>query len=265
MRRRDLPAASSIMTTFAVAAMALSPTPLPSDPDAMVRQAASAVTLALTEGEVHRQTVRMPLSDAMYAEKEEGFVADRALGWQGGPTETLRYLSPMAGRLLQEVRTAENTGGLPAKITEQVLLDFDGSSLLTAESPAGPLYDVQALLQANTDDYYLKTVKAIEEQFSDTPGKSPRLFLLVNPAWRDRGSWGMLGGKKAKELVLNRYETTFAMDQFIVRGQQVSLVKSWPLDWTVYLNAANGDAASEPIGTFAERPKYQEIDVLLRS
>ena len=72
MRRRDLPAASSIMTTFAVAAMALSPTPLPSGPDAMVRQAASAVTLALTEGEVHRQTVRMPLSDAMYAEKEEG-------------------------------------------------------------------------------------------------------------------------------------------------------------------------------------------------
>ena len=75
----------------------------------------------------------------------------------------------------------------------------------------------------------------------------------------------MLGGKKAQELVLNRYETTFAMDQFIVRGQQVSLVKSWPLAWTVYLNAANGDAASEPIGTFAERPKYEEIDVLLRS
>ena len=263
MRRRDLPVASSIATTFAVAAMALSPTPLPPGPDAMVRQAASAVTLAFAEGGIHRQTVRMPLSDAMYSGKEEGFVAVRALGWQGGPRETLRYLSPLATRLLREVRTAENTGGLPAKIAEQTLLDFDGSALLTAESPAGPRHDAQALLQANTDDYYLRTVRAIEEQCSDTPGKAPRLFLLVNPAWRDRGSWGLLGGKRAQELVLDRYETTFAMDQFIVRGRQVSLVKSWSLDWTVYLNAAEGGADSEPVGIFTERPKYKEIDSLL--
>ena len=55
------------------------------------------------------------------------------------------------------------------------------------------------------------------------------------------------------------------MDQFIVRGRQVSLVKSWSLDWTVYLNAAEGGADSEPVGIFAERPKYKEIDSLLPS
>ena len=53
------------------------------------------------------------------------------------------------------------------------------------------------------------------------------------------------------------------MDQFIVRGRQVSLVKSWSLDWTVYLNAAEGGADSEPVGIFTERPKYKEIDSLL--
>jgi len=240
---------------------------LPTHPTSIVRQAATAVSRAFVEGALNRQTVRLPLSDSMYGDKEEGFVADRAIGWQGGPQETFRFLSPMASDLLRQIRVVDEiqTGGLPPRIKEQVLLDFDGSALLTAESPAGPLGDVQALIQPNTDGYYLDTVASIEELFSDSPGKARRLFILVNPAWRDRSSWGFFGGKRAQELILDRYETTYALDQFVVRGQKVSLLKTWPDDWCVFLTPLDADQSAKLLGTFPDRPDYSEMDKLVKA
>lgn len=93
-------------------------------------------------------------------------------------------------------------GDSPARTKEQTLLEFDGSSLLTAENPTGALDDIQALLQPNTDKYYFETIKTIEDHFSDTPEKSKRLFLLMNPLWRDKSSWGMFDSAKAESETL---------------------------------------------------------------
>lgn len=90
--------------------------------------------------------------------------------------------------------------------------DFDGTWLMTAESPTGVIDDIQAILQPNTEDVYLKIIFQVEDQFSDTPGKPPRLFLLMNPAWRDMNSWGLFGAARARKQVLDRYETTYAVD-----------------------------------------------------
>lgn len=240
---------------------------LPSNPDAIMKEAASAISRAFVENNINRQTIRLPLSESMYSGKEEGFVADRAIGWQGGPQETILYLSPLVSTLLKEIKTSDNTGGLVSRVSEQILLDFDGSVLQTAENPAGPLYDVQALLQPNTDGYYLKTIASIEEQFSDTQGKPKRLFLLVNPAWRDRSSWGFFGGAKAQELILDRYETTYALDQFVVRGRKVSLLKSWPDDWALYVAGNDASMAMASLVTTFDskgRPEYKDIDAALR-
>ncbi|KAL3782521.1 hypothetical protein ACHAWO_005296 [Cyclotella atomus] len=167
---------------------------LPRNSEDIVRQAAKYISTAYQNGQ-NLQSIRLPLSESMYSDTEEGFVADRAIGWQGGPQETLRYLSPMASSLLKQIKMTDNTGGLAVKVSEQSLLDFDGSTLQTSEHPAGAVYDIQALLQPNTDGYYLKTIESIEEQFSNTEGKAKRLFLLVNPAWRDKSSWGFFGSK----------------------------------------------------------------------
>ena len=235
---------------------------LPSRPDEIVPQAASAVRKALADGH-HRQSIRLPLSDAMYKGKEEGFVADRAIGWQGGPQETLRYLIPLASQLLRELRLRTETGGLVPRVTEQILLDFDGSSLVTAECPSGPLGDIQALLQPNTDDYYSKTIATIEQDFSDTPGKPKRLFLIVNPAWRNRDSWGFFGGQRAQMEILDRYPTTFAIDQFVVKGEQMSRVLVYPDDWRVFVKQLNKDA--KYLGSFQEKPDYDQMEALLLS
>ena len=188
---------------------------LPSGPDAVVSQAAAAVRRAYTESSINHQSVNLPLSEAIYGDREEGFVADRAIGWQGGPQETYRFLQPLARAVLKQVDA--NLGGLPPRVDEQTLLDFDGSSLLTAESAAGPQDDIQAILQPNADRYYLEVIQRIEEQFSDTPGKAQRLLLLVNPAWRDRSSWGFFDGAAAQRQVLDRYETTYTLSQFVIR------------------------------------------------
>jgi len=245
------------------------PNNLPNNPDDVIRQAAISITNAYESG-VYLQTIRLPLSQAIYGNKEEGFVADRAIGWQGGPMETYRYLSPMVYNLLPRIRTANNTAGLNVKVNEQILLDFDGSSLQTSEHPAGALYDIQALLQPNTDGYYIKTIEAIEDQFCNTNkiDKANRLFLLVNPAWRDKSSWGIFGAKKAQELILDRYETTYAVDQFIVRGRQISLLKCWSSDWGLYANN-DGDGKdkfmpAELIASYATRPEYKDIDAALK-
>jgi hypothetical protein len=110
---------------------------LPMGSDALLRQASSAVRTAMDDG-IHRQWIRLPLSESMYSEKEESFVADRAIGWQGGPQETFRFISPLAHQLLQDISYDDGTGLTP-KVQEQILLDFDGSSLLNAISPLGPL------------------------------------------------------------------------------------------------------------------------------
>ena len=261
-------------TCSCFALSAASVEPFPSSQSSVVKQAAAAITRAYQDGKINKQTVRLPLSDAMYSDKEEGFVATRAIGWQGGPQETIRFLAPISSSVLRGIKTTgdENTGGLVARVSEQILLDYDGSVLQTAEHPAGAIYDIQALLQANTDNYYLDTIQKIEEQFSDTPGKkAKRLFLLVNPAWRDRSSWGFFGGQRAQELILDRYETTYAVDEFIVANERVGLLRCWPDDWAVYIatkekkdDPTNMEVMSSLIATFEERPEYKQIEKALK-
>lgn len=271
---------------------------LPSDPAEMIRQAASAIRAAKTgtdtkskqqqsieevNEDIHRQVIRLPLSDSMYISKEESFVADRAIGWQGGPQETYRFLSPMVRELLQRPlatnTTAAMSSGLTPKLDEQILLDFDGSALWNAQSPMGALFDVVALVQPNTDDYFAKLINQLEETFSDTPNKDKRLFVLVNPAWRDDddgAAFGFFSRAQAKKQIIDRYTTTYALDQFIIKGNKISLLKVWLYDWCVYWTPLSSPGTREDIetdndkinqpqllGTFPNRPEYQETEKLL--
>ncbi len=249
----------------------LPPPILPEDPEAMIRQASAAIRSALEDGDKHRQTIRLPLSESMYGDKEESFVADRAIGWQGGPQETFRFVSPISQQLMKDVVSGggADTSGLAPKLQEQILLDFDGSSLLNAQSPMGAKKDGIALLQPNTDKYYMDLIQRLENDFSDTPDRAKRLFLLINPAWRDASSFGIFQEKYARERIIERYETTYAIDQFVVKGNKLSLLKAWPCDWCVYYTPLPqpGSATKPPpklLGTFTERPEYSQIEDLTR-
>ncbi len=257
----------TIVSGFSIDKNALPPPVLPEDPEAMIRQASLAIRSAYEDGSIHRQTIRLPLSESMYGDKEESFVADRAIGWQGGPQETFRYVSPIAQQLLKDVVGGTDSSGLTPKLQEQILLDFDGSSLLNAQSPMGAKKDGIALVQPNTDKYYIDLIQTLENDFSDTPNRAKRLFLLINPSWRDASSFGIFQKKFAKEKILDRYETTYAIDQFVVKGNKLSLLKAWPCDWCVYYTPLPqpGSPTKPPpklLGMFCERPEYAQIEEL---
>jgi hypothetical protein len=103
----------------------------------------------------------------------------------------------------------------------------------------------------------------------------------VNPAWRDKSSWGFFDKQQAhaQTRILDRYTTTYTLDQFVVRGIKLSLLKAWPNDWHVFFtpmpydtikkgdstcsdnnSASNNHNGPELLGTFPERPTYQELD-----
>ena len=58
------------------------PVIFPNSQNAMIRQAAAAISSALLNDALNLQQIRLPLSEAMYGQSEEGFVADRAIGCQ---------------------------------------------------------------------------------------------------------------------------------------------------------------------------------------
>jgi hypothetical protein len=87
---------------------------------------------------------------------------------------------------------------------------------------------------------------------------------LINPAWRDKSSWGFFGANRAQELILDRYETTYAVDQFVVRGRRVSLLKCYQEDWRMFMGGESESSLSaEWVETFCDRPEYKEIDIAL--
>ena len=207
---------------------------VPNTFDDMVRQAARAVERAFEDG-ITRQTVRFNLVSEDQAATEEN-------EWPGGSRQMYRESGkPLTNALLREIRAPTKNideiveqRRLAPTIKSQDLWDFDGSALHTAEAAEGPSADIQALVFPNTDTKYLNDI----EQISDA--MKSRLFLIVNPFWRNVESWGFNllapGAKqKAQKTIFdNGYDETYSMMLFSVRGEKCAAVKAYPYDWQLF-------------------------------
>jgi len=215
---------------------------VPSTPDDMVRQAARAVERAFQDG-IARQTVRFALI------REDQFVNEDNQ-WPGGAEQMAREAGkPLTRELLRQVRapTKEDLDQarlrLPPKIQEQDIWTFDGSALFTAEAEAGANGDIQALLFPNTDVKYTNDIEKIDKDMGN------RLFLLVNPFWRNLESWGINilapgAKKKAEEVIFNRgYDETYSLLRFSCRGEECVALKVYPYDWQLYAYREDFDYA----------------------
>lgn len=202
--------------------------------DDMVRQAARAVERAFQDGKT-RQTVRFNLV------REEGESATEENEWPGGARQMYREAGkPLTTALLREARAPtkkyENPeqGRLAPTLKAADIWDFDGSALHTAEASEGASGDIQALVFPNTDVKYIQDIQKI----SDAMG--PRLFLLINPFWRDVESWGfnlLAPGAKAKAqktIFDNGYDETYVNLVFTARGEKCVAIKAYPYDWQLF-------------------------------
>mmetsp|Transcript_16904 Transcript_16904/g.25258 ORF Transcript_16904/g.25258 Transcript_16904/m.25258 type:complete len:403 (-) Transcript_16904:137-1345(-) len=216
---------------------------VPETIDDQIRQAAYAIERAFQDN-ITRQTVRLALvkkDEPITAEEEE---------WPGGAKQMYREAGrPLTEALLSEVRAVaknlqseeeKNSGKemYPPEVKAQDIWDFDGSALITAEAASGPSGDVQALVFPNTDSKYLKDIAEIDSKL----GKD-RLFLLINPFWRNVESWGFnilqpKAKQKAQETIFDNengaYQETYVLSRFSVRGEDCVALKVYPNDWELF-------------------------------
>jgi hypothetical protein len=218
---------------------------VPQSIEEQTRQAALAIERAFQDG-ITRQTVRL----ALVKEGNPITPAEEENGWPGGAKQMYREAGkPLTEALLREIRAtaasieteAEKNSGkhnYPPIIKAQDIWDFDGSALITAEAASGPSGDVQAMVFPNTDTKYLKDIKTIDESL----GKE-RLFLLVNPFWRNVESWGFNilapnAKSKAKEIIFDcdggGFQETYVFSRFSARGEDCVAIKAYPYDWELF-------------------------------
>lgn len=239
---------------------------VPETADDQVALAKQAVEKAFQDG-ITRQIVRF----ALVPEGEYLNQNDRQ--WPGGASQMYREAAgPMTRELLRVVKTDPERPALvkQPKVQSQDVWDFDGSALVTAEAANGPAHDVQALVQPNTDTKYTKDIQSISQAMKN------RLFILVNPFWRDVESWGFNllapnAKKLAQEVIYSGedggFQETFVLLQKSVRGEDCIALKVYPYDWQLYAYCESDywPYAQEIIylGSTPDEPKSSEFGALM--
>lgn len=231
---------------------------VPENEEEIIRQASSAIERAFKDG-INRQSVRLPL-----IKEGEQISSSNVEEWPGGAKQMFRESGkPLSMSLLKEVRavpSSSSTGKsenekdekdatasrvnqfLPPVVKCQDIWDFDGSALITAEAAGGAEGDVQAYVFPNTDVKYLKDIKEIDSHMKN------RLFLLINPFWRNVESWGFNilapnAKKMAQDIIFDvdakgvgngNYQETYVVNRFSARGEQCVSLKVYPYDWQMF-------------------------------
>lgn len=218
---------------------------VPETIEEQTNQASLAIERAFQDG-ITRQTVRL----ALVKEGTPITPSEEENGWPGGQKQMYREAGrPLTEALLREVRAPaksiqteeEKKSGkeaFPPEIKAQDIWDFDGTALITAEAAVGPSGDVQSMVFPNTDVKYLKDIGQIHESF----GKD-RLFLLINPFWRNVESWGFnILAPNAKKLAQEKifdcegggFQETYVLSRFSARGEDCVSLKAYPSDWELF-------------------------------
>ena len=147
----------------------------------------------------------------------------------------LREIRAFSSKNISDADELVSQSRTPPVVTAEDVWDFDGSAIISAKAAAGPHGDVTALVFPNTDTKYLKDIESIDKEVGPH-----RLFLLVNPFWRNVESWGFNilapnGKKRAQEVVFNKgYDLTYAVLRFSVRGEDCVALKAYPYDWQMF-------------------------------
>lgn len=225
--------------------------------DDMVAQSARAVERAYRDG-LRRQTVRFFLV-------QEGESLTGNNQWPGGAQQMYREAAkPLTRELLRSIRVSSDQVLAPV-VKDQDIWDFDGSAIHSSASQEGAKLDVTALVFANTDVKYINDIEKMDKEMGD------RLFLLVNPFWRNIDSWGINilapgAKKKAQNVIFDRgYDETYVFLRFSCRGEECVAIKAYPYEWQIfaYLEDFYGNDNPVRLGSSKEEPRSEFVTKLL--
>ena len=100
-----------------------------------------------------------------------------------------------------------------------------------------------------------------------------RLFVLVNPFWRNIDSWSFNllapnAKQKAQETIFDKgYDETYNLRIFQVRGEKCAAIKSYPNDWVIFGLIENewGGETVIRLGTIQDEPTSAVVTEMLNS
>ena len=167
---------------------------------------------------------------------------------------------------------------LPPTVTAEDVLDFDGSGLATARAREGSAGDVRAAIFFNSlDAHYLDVIEKNDAELG-----TERLFLLVNPGWKDKdplSSWGFnllqpRAKQRAEALIFGRvreyrYDVTYSCQRCTLSSDHFCVsIKAFPYDWQMFAyhlpeRLEYEGCAPVFLGESAEQPKESELQRLI--
>lgn len=201
---------------------------VPVTDDDMISQASKAVENAFQDG-INRQVVRFGLTEKGESLRELSL-------WPGGVRQMYRESAkPLTRDLLSSVKAP--TGNITVyntpNITSKDIWDFDGSAMFEANAVTGHSDNVLAMVFPNTDIKYTNDIR----RKHDEAGK--RLFMLINPFWRNVDSWGFNvfapnAKEDAQKVIFDRFVETYVLLRPTIRGEDCVAIKAYPYDWQLF-------------------------------
>ena len=228
---------------------------LPTSPNDMMQRAAAAVSRA-TQENVKRQIVRIVVPDDERTYKVFGAVEIQGTSapedldpWPGGLKQQFPIALQLARNMLKAV-----TG--KADVSDQVLDAEDACGLILAQG-ATPAEDAACVLFPGTDQ--MSSLAKVDAMAAN------RLLCLLNPQFKRLEDFSLWQKGAAKANFFDRgYETTYAFEEFAVRGEDVKLCGEYGLGWRAFV-VLDDTAEAVPLheGALPERPAYTWLEATI--
>lgn len=213
---------------------------LPKDTTEQIEQCAGAIQSALGDG-VNTQSIELNLPLIGATDLDD---------WPGGIRQQYKALAPMVGDVLKLLNKETQE-----VCQQRVMDDADAVAAITLESDIVVSFPTAEVLDE---------LRSIEK--SDR-----RVKIIANPQWNTQGAiigdFGFGPWKKRAEEFVAKFEQVYYLKEQRIQGEIVRTLKVYPNDWQVFALSpdANNNIVAEPLGTFAERPMYDELKKLLES
>ncbi|CAG9467324.1 unnamed protein product [Pedinophyceae sp. YPF-701] len=213
---------------------------MPRTPERQISLAVRSVCAAFKEGKTRQRTeILLPLIGATDLDD-----------WPGGIQQQFKAALPLVEDLLRGVREGTGlTGKLEAEVIDMgdAVGCFESDKILAVLFPSG------------------STMKEIIKR-----AEGKELVLLINPQWSTENAYsnvisdfGILWAKERAEKFLQPFVETFYFVQTRVDGENLRVLRAWPLGYQVF--AVDEVGGGRFLGSEPGRPAYATLKELAAS
>eukprot|EP01024_Parvocaulis_polyphysoides_P029309 TRINITY_DN26458_c0_g2_i1.p1 TRINITY_DN26458_c0_g2~~TRINITY_DN26458_c0_g2_i1.p1 ORF type:complete len:379 (+),score=58.15 TRINITY_DN26458_c0_g2_i1:50-1138(+) len=198
--------------------------------DKVVKLATASIYRAFLQG-ITRQKVELPLSSLQ--------------SWPGGIQQQFMEIKPMVEEIIKGLKSTEDISGrIGVEIWDKgdAVGAWEGEKLLAVLFPTA------------------NELSRIEDKVKD----DQRLNIIFNPQWQLGGQivsdFGFGESKRKAEELVDSFQQVFYHEMIGIQGDQLLLVRAFPLLWHVYLL----NPEPQLVLKTEQKPAYTQLEQMLR-